>query len=183
MKITYNGHELQLWDETTQQGDYKILKEAETRKNVNVTGTDEAFVTIQGTGKNFTGTRKISFTILPRNISDVEGTQFITVPEDVLYPEKNHPEDKRIWTDQGDITIENPSFTYDGTTINGEAIHFDSTTDKEEVGTDKMLQGRDYDITYKDNDQVGVATLVIKGTGNFTGIVERNFNIWGDLNS
>lgn len=183
MKITYNGHELQLWDETTQQGDYKILKEEETRNNVDVTGKNEAFITIQGTGNNFTGTRRISFTILPRNISDVEGTQFITVPEEVLYPEKNDPEGKRIWTDQGDITIEEPSFTYDGITINGETIHFDSTTDKEEAGTDKMLQGRDYEIIYENNDQVGVATLVIKGTGNFTGTVERNFNIWGDLNS
>lgn len=185
MKITYRGHEMKQWVSDDDPGDYKILKDEDVkiRNNVDITGTDEAFITIQGTGNNFVGTRKIYFTILPRDISDEKesGTQFITVPEDKLNPEKDDPTKRRIWINEGEIKISELSFDYAGTTVDGEDIAFASGTGAAADGT--MQEGRDYEISYRDNNQVGVATLVITGKGNFIGTVERNFNIWGDLNT
>ena len=40
-----------------------------------------------------------------------------------------------------------------------------------------LVKGRDYTITYKNNKKVGVATAVITGTGNYTGVKEINFTI------
>ena len=45
------------------------------------------------------------------------------------------------------------------------------------VVAEPLVKGRDYTVTYKDNEKPGVATAVVKGQGNYTGTVEVNFNI------
>lgn len=44
-------------------------------------------------------------------------------------------------------------------------------------GTVKMKKGKDYDVTYKNNADVGRATIVLKGKGNYTGTRTLLFSI------
>ena len=41
-----------------------------------------------------------------------------------------------------------------------------------------LKKDRDYTISYKDNVKAGTATVVVKGTGNFSGSKNRTFTIW-----
>lgn len=40
-----------------------------------------------------------------------------------------------------------------------------------------LLKDRDYCVVYKDNVNAGVATVTIKGTGNWSGTIDKNFTI------
>ena len=40
-----------------------------------------------------------------------------------------------------------------------------------------LKNGRDYTVTYQNNVNVGTATMIVNGTGNFTGTFKRTFNI------
>lgn len=40
-----------------------------------------------------------------------------------------------------------------------------------------LVSGKDYTVTYENNINVGTASVIIKGKGNYTGVVERNFDI------
>ncbi len=40
-----------------------------------------------------------------------------------------------------------------------------------------LIKGRDYDITYEDNQNVGTATMKINGIGNYSGTVSKTFEI------
>ena len=42
------------------------------------------------------------------------------------------------------------------------------------MGSNKLIQGVDYKITYKNNQKVGYASLNINGIGDYTGIVTMN---------
>lgn len=42
---------------------------------------------------------------------------------------------------------------------------------------DLLVKNRDYQISYRNNTNAGTATLIITGMGNYTGTVERNFEI------
>jgi len=42
---------------------------------------------------------------------------------------------------------------------------------------ERMLENRDYLISYRDNKNAGTAAIIITGTGNYIGTVERNFEI------
>lgn len=44
-----------------------------------------------------------------------------------------------------------------------------------------LVYGVDYTVEYKDNKDLGVATYIIKGMGNFDGEIEQTFKIIGDL--
>ena len=48
------------------------------------------------------------------------------------------------------------------------------TLDDEEF---KLSEGKDYKVTYKDNVNVGKATVIITGMGNFNGNISQNFEI------
>ena len=61
-----------------------------------------------------------------------------------------------------------------GYTYAGEAIK--PAIDLKLDGT-SLESGKDYTVTYDDNVNVGTATVIIKGKGNYTGIVERTFDI------
>ncbi len=51
-----------------------------------------------------------------------------------------------------------------------------------EEGVDLTLEaGRDYRVTYSGNVAVGTATATVIGLGNFTGVLETQFRILGDL--
>ena len=47
-------------------------------------------------------------------------------------------------------------------------------------GKKVLVKGTDYTVTYKRNRNVGMAAVVIKGTGNYKGKITRNFRITPD---
>ncbi len=44
-------------------------------------------------------------------------------------------------------------------------------------GGKKLVKGRDYTVSYKNNKNAGKATVIIKGKGNYTGTKKKNFTI------
>ena len=63
--------------------------------------------------------------------------------------------------------IENQTYT-------GQAIQPTvSVTD----GSAKLVEGTDYTVSYKNNINVGEATITVEGIGNYTGTADKNFNI------
>lgn len=44
-------------------------------------------------------------------------------------------------------------------------------------GSKKLIKNKDYQLDYKDNINVGRATVIISGIGNYNGMIENNFNI------
>ena len=46
------------------------------------------------------------------------------------------------------------------------------------VNNDSLIENEDYKLTYSDNTQVGTATIVIEGIGNYSGMKSVNFEIY-----
>ena len=44
-------------------------------------------------------------------------------------------------------------------------------------GSAELIENKDYEITYRDNIEIGNATVEIKGIGNYTGNTSKHFNI------
>ncbi len=67
------------------------------------------------------------------------------------------------------ITLDNTVYTYDGTAKEPEVtVKHGSTT---------LLKDTDYTVSYTDNTKVGTATVTVKGIGDFTGTVIKEFTI------
>lgn len=136
--------------------DYEIIDTPRDNK----TDVGDAYFTIQAKeGSNFTGQRRIRFSIIPRDLS--VGT--ITVADIGK---------ERIYRGEP-IKIEDLSFTYTGLTTDGEEFTLSST----EI---------EYIPGYEDNDQVGDAKLLLTGRGMFAPrtdnkTIEIPFLIKGDL--
>ena len=62
------------------------------------------------------------------------------------------------------------NFTYTGKPICPEII-------VKQNYTNNIISADNYDISYSDNTDVGIAQIVISGKGNYTGILEKNFTI------
>ncbi|MBQ6845322.1 MAG: leucine-rich repeat protein [Agathobacter sp.] len=67
------------------------------------------------------------------------------------------------------ITLSKTSYTYNGKTKKP------AVTVK--VNGTKLKSGTDYTVTYKNNKNIGKATVTIKGKGNYTGTVTKQFTI------
>lgn len=62
-----------------------------------------------------------------------------------------------------------PNYRYTGKTIKP------SVTVK--LGGQVLKKDRDYQVSYRNNKQVGTATITITGKGNYTGSITKNFAI------
>ena len=73
------------------------------------------------------------------------------------------------------LTIEEKDVVLDKETVtyNGEPIKLNVTI----TINNKVLTEDDYDITYKDNIEIGEASIIITGKGNYDGKVIKHFNI------
>lgn len=40
-----------------------------------------------------------------------------------------------------------------------------------------LVKDKDYTVTFKNNDSVGTATTIINGIGNYSGTIEKTFQI------
>ncbi len=67
------------------------------------------------------------------------------------------------------ISLKKTSYVYDGKKKQP------SVTVK--VGSKKLKKGTDYKVTYKNNQKVGTASVIISGTGEYTGKVTKQFKI------
>ncbi|MDO4192474.1 MAG: Ig-like domain-containing protein [Erysipelotrichaceae bacterium] len=47
------------------------------------------------------------------------------------------------------------------------------------VGTAELIEGTDYDLTYRNNKEVGTATIVVTGKGSYAGVKTATFKITG----
>lgn len=45
------------------------------------------------------------------------------------------------------------------------------------LGATSLENGTDYTVVYKDNRNIGTASVIVAGKGNYTGNVTKNFNI------
>ncbi|MBQ9212710.1 MAG: hypothetical protein IJ150_02045, partial [Bacteroidales bacterium] len=68
-----------------------------------------------------------------------------------------------------DLTITIPTQTYTGSAIEPEVTVMDGKT--------TLTLGTDYEVSYSDNTNVGTATAKITGKGNYSGTVEKTFEI------
>lgn len=67
------------------------------------------------------------------------------------------------------VTLEETSFNYTGYQITpAVTVSF---------GSKQLTEGTDYTVTYRDNTEVGTASAIVEGKGNFTGKVTRTFTI------
>ena len=101
-------------------------------------------------------------------------------------PEDNNQSDDTNDSDEDDsistISISNAKIkdiaeqTYTGSAIEPEVVV--------QYGYVILQQGSDYTVTYKNNTNVGTATAIIKGKGNYSGTVQKTFVIQQmDINS
>ena len=68
------------------------------------------------------------------------------------------------------VTLSGTSYTYSGKTITP------TVTVKNANGT-KLTKGTDYTVAYKNNVNAGTATVTVKGIGNYSGTITKNFTI------
>ncbi len=67
------------------------------------------------------------------------------------------------------IQIDTRYATYTGKKLTRPVAIYDGNT--------KLVEGKDYNVTFKNNKKTGKAIIKIKGTGNYTGTVEKYFYI------
>lgn len=65
------------------------------------------------------------------------------------------------------VTVENATFIYDGAEKQPEVTVKDAVT----------LTGREYQVGYEDNIHAGTAKVIVTGTGNYRGTVQKTFTI------
>jgi hypothetical protein len=70
----------------------------------------------------------------------------------------------------GTVTLETRSYKYDGTAKTPKITALN-------VNGNTLTENTDYTVTYKNNTEIGTATVVVAGAGNYTGTLERIFLI------
>lgn len=132
----------------------------------------EASVTITGIGDHFEGSTQKTYQIHRYDIGKVSSAVTLSgVVEDIVMED--------IASTSG------VALTDDGAVIQTDlAVHFQCTNGG--VPEDRVLdegEDRDYTVSYERNTEIGTATVIITGQGNFTGTIRKDFKIRGDLNA
>ena len=112
------------------------------------------------------------------NTAPGEGTITITAnPESTTYTgtrTETFPIDEPVRTNLADVAVVAP---IDDQTLADKAVEPKPTvTLNDEAGT-PLAEGTDYTVSYKNNEAVGTGTVVITGTGAYTGELTATFNI------
>ncbi|MCI8299953.1 MAG: hypothetical protein HFI69_06345 [Lachnospiraceae bacterium] len=180
VSVVHNGNEL------TRDFHYDLedQPEGEDVDNVNVSTDKKAGkLIITGRTTNYIGSHEIKFTIDPYDIqtgeeggydngSKIEVEGLVT---DVILDRIEETEG--VGKDQYDpdrVVQTGLEVYYTAKGLNGE------TTNPER----RLLElDKEYTVSYENNDTIGTATITIKGKGNFSGEITREFKIRGDLSS
>ena len=62
-------------------------------------------------------------------------------------------------------------------TLSATKFYYDGKSKKPEVKVGELEKDKDFTVSYKNNKNIGKATVTIKGIGNYTGTVKKTFNI------
>ena len=62
--------------------------------------------------------------------------------------------------------------------LSGTSYAYTGTARKPKVTVDGLVNGTDYTVAYKNNTNVGTATVVVTGTGEYTGTLTKTFSIY-----
>ncbi len=179
--------------------DYEVVYE----NNVNV-GT--ATVTVRGKG-NYTGEAVVTFEIVAANIADkvallsyetviYDGlAKLPSVQIDGLTENKDYEVVYKDNVNAGTATVTVKgkgnytgvvvrTFAITAADINDQLIHleyattvYDGTAKEPSVQITGLKQNTDYEVVYKNNVNVGTATVTVRGKGNYTGQVVLTFTI------
>lgn len=155
LAVAYNGVPLVVGT------DIEIVSGSGNNTDVSITeegaepeeGTQPTVIIRAKEGGNYTGSIELPFRIYPRTIT--EASAVVT-------------------------GLSEEGYDYDG----GNAIEISELALLYRVSEETsitLVEGTDYTVTYKDNEQIGTATITITGTGNYTGTLERTFQIMGNL--
>ena len=68
------------------------------------------------------------------------------------------------------IKLKQTSFKYDGTAKKADVVVTD--------GTKTLVKGTDYTLTYYNYVDAGTASVIVKGIGNYSGLITKYFNIY-----
>lgn len=168
---------------TLRQND-KVLKSGET-----VCGGKGSGQITEYSGLTLANTGDLQITLTPKNTgegSDMQISWIAIVDHTKRDPNKPTPPDSGGTTQPGPngptqpakktnigkaakVTLSQSSYTYSGSKRKPAATV--------KVGSKKLKKDRDYTLSYKDNVQVGTASVVITGKGNYTGKITKKFTI------
>ena len=147
-KYIYAGFEIEQENMVIRYGGKTLSEDVDySAEYENNTNVGTAVLTVKGIGE-YTGSYNIEYEILPRSISDFTFSDIA----DVAYSGE-------------EITISAPRVLCKTKKPSGEDYEY------------YIYYGTDYEFSYKNNINVGEATLTVSGIGNFEGEKELNFNI------
>lgn len=163
VKVTYGDIELK------EGVDYELVY---TSNNIDVTSeTSKVTMSVAALDKcNFTGRLDMNYAITPRDIGDELGDVIMEgIDKEILY--------------KGE-TVEQ---ALDKVNINVYYTNKDAGMEKEPMtfGTVEQANSNasiDYTVSYENNDNIGIANIVITGYNNYTGTYRVPFKIYADLN-
>lgn len=140
----------------------------------------KGWLEIQGDGYNYEGKHRIEFDIKPFDIVEGQEKGRITVEgiEDVILDDVIAGNDLNAEIRSGTVVMSNLKVKY--TAIDDETKSEESENKVITIGT-RELESDEYSVFYKDNKEIGTATITISGKGNFTGTIIKTFRIRGDL--
>lgn len=153
--------------------DYRVTYGDATHNNIDVTGNvvdgvtaGPGFISVEGIG-NYEGTVEKTFTIAPRNINS--GTLSIKDSNHMPVYDFTNPSE----------TADDHFYPYNGGEVK---FSLEIKYTNAEAGMDTALTvGKDFDLEFSRNTNIGTAQVTIRAKGNFTGSKPVSFTIKGDL--
>lgn len=88
----------------------------------------------------------------------------------------DNPSDDKYDINECLIAIAPETFIYDGTEKRP-SVSISAPNDDPIIEAVTLVEGKDFTVEYKNNTEIGTATVIIKGIGNYTGEVTKSFEI------
>lgn len=152
IKLRYDGKLL------TENADYIVIY-------LNNTDVGTGYAVITGLG-NYVGTGKISFMITDEDT----GTSSDTNVEIIMTDEDEDTDDGRISLTQDSVGILDP------VVYSPEKVPFEPMSNIS-AGSKALIEDVDYTLAYANNTDVGTATIIMRGIGNYKGVAQFKFDI------
>lgn len=172
--ITFSTEELEIADTKTPAmlalgTDYTVSYSSNTNPG------KKATITIKGKG-SYSGTRKITFTIIGRDLTGVRdftdkdgNTTWIERSEVTLFTNAKSAALTTLTDAAEKDIVTGTTYTYSGSQIKPSVrLRYDSAL---------LKSGTDYTVTYLNNTDAGTATAVITGKGKYSGTIFAHYAI------
>ncbi|MBR5579504.1 MAG: discoidin domain-containing protein, partial [Lachnospiraceae bacterium] len=145
---TYTGTEIFIEDLKVTDGNTVLTRGQNYElEYVNNKEIGKATIIIKGIDNVYAGSKAVTFNIVGTTISKAEIFSD-SLPQSMIYNGKEkRPELKLTWK-----------------------------TDKS-AASETLVKGKDYEVSYENNRDAGIATIIIKGKGRFNGTMKKTFKI------